>query len=250
MRRNRKHTTDQKKRVRLRSKARKSPGGKPKFRFTPQQAYSSDSQKQESAVLRLKQIFSWPLLGVLLLVLGTLLLVSPFSKPGSENTQNAPSLQSQEGGDKTPDFGPIKISTDLLKGTEASQPPLRIVVPALSIDLPVVEAPVVGGYWELSETMASHGVGSANPGTLGNTVIFAHARDGLFGPLRKLKKGALVYVLTKDHWYRYIADEIKEVTAKQTSEVAATKDEVLTLFTCSGFLDSKRLLVTAKPLQP
>lgn len=147
-------------------------------------------------------------------------------------------------------LGPIQIDKLLLGASEPSQQPLRIVIPSLSVDLPVVEAPVINGYWELSETSASHGVGSANPGDPGNTVIFAHAREELFGPLRSSKKENLVYILTKDHWYRYRITNIQMVDPKATEVIQPTKDETLTLYTCSGFLDSKRLIVTAKPLRP
>jgi LPXTG-site transpeptidase (sortase) family protein len=146
--------------------------------------------------------------------------------------------------------GPIHIDQKLLANQEASQPPLRIVVPKYDIDLSIVEAPVVNGYWELSETTASHGVGSANPGQLGNTVIFAHAKEKLFLPIRDIKKDDIIYVLTKDRWYRYKVTQSKLVTPDQIEEISQTDDEKLTLFTCSGFLDSKRLIVSAAPYRP
>ncbi len=146
--------------------------------------------------------------------------------------------------------GPIKIEANLLQKKETTQEPLRIVIPTLSIDLPVVEAKVVNGFWELSETSASHGIGSANPGELGNTVIFAHAREGLFLPLRSIKNNDNVYVLSKDHWYRYRVVQTQLVDPDHIQVIAQTKDETLTLFACSGFLDSKRLIVTLKALRP
>ncbi len=145
---------------------------------------------------------------------------------------------------------PIHIDTKLLAGKEAAEAPLRIVIPMLSIDLSIVEARVVDGYWEISQNSASHGVGSAYPGELGNTVIFAHAREGLFLPLKDIKKDQLVYVLTKDRWFRYKVDEIKFVDPQQVEVIAPTSDETLTLYTCSGFLDNKRLIVTSKPDRP
>ncbi len=126
--------------------------------------------------------------------------------------------------------------------------PTRIIIPRLSINLPVVEAPVVNGFWKLSDTSASHGVGSANPGEKGNAVIFAHARDGLFGPLRTIVSGDTIYVLTGKRWLGYTAGAIKLVSPHDTAIIAPTSDETLTLFTCSGFLDQKRLVVTAKPV--
>lgn len=142
---------------------------------------------------------------------------------------------------------PIHIDSQLLRTAQSREVPIRIIIPTVNVDLPVVEAPVVRGLWELSETTASHGIGSASPGEAGNTVIFAHARDELFGPIRELKNGDVVYVLTKDSWHKYTVSETKLVNPKDVEVIAPTPDETLTLFTCSGFLDSKRLIVVAKP---
>lgn len=145
---------------------------------------------------------------------------------------------------------PIRIDKGLLGSAEPSQPPLRILIPKHNVDLSIVEARVINGYWELSETTASHGIGSVNPGERGNSVVFAHARDELFGPLRNIKKDEDIYILTKDRWHRYRVEEIKLVDPNQIEVIAPTNYETLTLFTCSGFLDTKRLIVTAKPLRP
>lgn len=110
----------------------------------------------------------------------------------------------------------------------------------------MIEAPVVSGYWETSETTASHGVGSAGPGQKGNMVIFAHARPGLFLPLKEIQKQAAVYVFTDSSWYAYRVTDIREVAPQDVTVIGPTPDETLTLFTCTGFLDSKRLVVIAK----
>ncbi len=143
--------------------------------------------------------------------------------------------------------GPIQIDQQLLTDQVVKNPPVRIIIPKLNLDLPVVVAPVVGGYWQLSDTSASYGVGSAHPGEVGNMVIFAHAREGLFLPLREVKKEELVYILSADKWYRYKVSDIKFVDPSQVEVIKPTSNEQVTLFTCSGFLDSKRLVVTALP---
>ena len=125
----------------------------------------------------------------------------------------------------------------------------RILLPKSEIDLEVKPSKIVGGYWEVSETGASQGEGTANPGTGGNVVIFAHAREGMFKNLEKTKTGEIIYVFTKTGWYRYKVSEIQKVYPKDIATVAPTKDEVLTLFTCSGFFDEKRLIVKAKPIK-
>lgn len=142
---------------------------------------------------------------------------------------------------------PIQIDEQLLTDFSQGQSPTRIVIPKLNIDLPVVEARVVRGYWELSENSASFGLGSAYPGQKGNSVIFAHAREGLFLPLRQIEENTPIYVLTKDKWYAYKVTETKLVNPDEVAVIDTTENEQLTLFTCSGFLDSKRLIVTATP---
>lgn len=152
---------------------------------------------------------------------------------GSEATQNS-------GGE------PIRVDGALLGVSSDTYKPVRFVMPRLAIDLDVVEAQVKNGYWELSEKSASHGQGSANPGEKGNTVIFAHARPELFGPIRDAKKDDAIYVFTKERWFKYRIVELKLVNPDQLEVIAPTGDETLTLFTCSGFLDSKRFIAVAK----
>lgn len=124
--------------------------------------------------------------------------------------------------------------------------PRRIMMPDLSIDLEVKRAEIIDGYWEVFEDKAAWGVDSGYPGENGNQVIFAHAKEGLFLPLKEISGGMSIYVLTDGTWYSYKVVDIKEVFPNQTEVIAPTEDETLTLYTCSGFNDAKRLIVTAK----
>lgn len=142
---------------------------------------------------------------------------------------------------------PIKIDPKIISSSHKNHPPLRIIIPNTSIDLPVVEAKIVAGFWEVSENSASHGVGSANPGEKGNIVVFAHARKGLFYNLKDVKEGDVVYLFTKDSWRNYKVNKITSVYPNQTETIAQTKEETLTLYTCTGFYDEKRLIVKALP---
>lgn len=194
-------------------------------------------------------------IGVWLLMIGFLLIAFPPTyKSILSRLQKQPPTGGSVYNEQTAEnrslfaVGPIRIHQQLLGTRESAQSPLRVVIPTVNIDLPIVEANVVDGYWEISETTASHGVGSANPGEIGNTVLFAHARADLFGPVRELKKDDVLYVLTKDRWHRYAVLQTKLVEPKDIEVIASTDEEILTLFTCSGFLDTKRLIVTATPL--
>lgn len=144
---------------------------------------------------------------------------------------------------------PVTVDKKILTASKTSgkSSPERILIPAVALDLAVKEARVVHGYWEVFSDRAGFGAGSAHPGEVGNQVIFAHARKGLFEDLPKVKVGDIVYVLSNSNWYRYRVSEKKEVVPKQIEVIAPTADETLTLYTCSGFADSKRLIVIAKP---
>ena len=124
--------------------------------------------------------------------------------------------------------------------------PLQISIAELFIELPVRRAEVIDGYWEVFEDSAGWGSGSGVPGEKGNQVIFAHARDGLFLPLLYVEKGMEITVSTETETYVYEIIEIKEVYPNQVEVIQPTNTEILTLYTCSGFQDKKRLIVTAK----
>lgn len=143
---------------------------------------------------------------------------------------------------------PIKIAPELTNINEVvGDFPNRILIPSLKIDLEVKPSRVVGGLWEIHEDTANFGIGSALPQDSGNTVIFAHARYNLFAPLRKIKKEEIVSIQTKNgKWYTFTVVDKKEVNPTQVEVVSQTPDKTLTLFTCSGFFDSKRLIIVAK----
>lgn len=147
-------------------------------------------------------------------------------------------------------FGNIKVLPETItyKKADALKIPLRVIVPRLSVDLEIFPARILNNSWETTEKGASYMLGSAVPSEVGNTVLYGHAKTKLFAPLKKLKKDDVVYVLTKEKWYQYKVSDIKEVAPTETTVVAPTKEATLTMFTCSAFLDSKRLVVVAKPV--
>lgn len=142
---------------------------------------------------------------------------------------------------------PIHIEKSLTQKQAVKEVPVHIRIPAVGIDLPIVVANVVNGYWELSDTTASYGLGSGLPGEKGNTVIFAHARPGLFLPLQFVGLQNKIFVSTATHTYIYKVTNITRVYPSDVAVIGPTKDETVTLFTCSGFADSMRLIVVAKP---
>jgi|SRR5579859_1457041 len=127
--------------------------------------------------------------------------------------------------------------------------PVRVEIPSQSIDLPIFEAKIVKGIWETSEKGATHLDTSARPGESGNTVIYGHNLLRLFGRIQRMKDGDLITVRTQDGGsYTYVVTQTQVVKPNQIDVVLPTKYEVLTLYTCTGFLDSQRFVIHAKPV--
>jgi len=116
----------------------------------------------------------------------------------------------------------------------------RVVVPALKIDLPVVKGNAGYPYCNVAMYLTSEVPGQPDafgqPGEGRATYIYAHARDGMFGPIYELaiqrrtpKKmlGMIVQVYTSDDkLYLY---EIREVRLHQQTlddALTATTEEV------------------------
>ena len=55
--------------------------------------------------------------------------------------------------------------------------------------------------------------------------------------------------LSQKDWFTYEVKEIKEVFPNQVEVIAPTPDEPLTLYTCSGYKDQKRLIVISKRIE-
>jgi LPXTG-site transpeptidase (sortase) family protein len=179
-----------------------------------------------------KNISSNLSLGVSLMLLGLLLFI------GRINTKETLSSSFQN--------EPVTINDINLDSQEEGDEPKRIIIPSVEIDLPVNKSKIIDGYWEVFENSAGWGEGSGFPDQLGNQVIFAHAKENLFLPLQSIKVDDKIYILTQENHYSYQVKEIKEVYPNQTEVIASTEDETLTLYTCSGYSDSKRLIIVAK----
>jgi len=164
--------------------------------------------------------------------------VMPSPSPSSNSLGPAPSVS-------------IDIPTDAPSGSPgASAAPspsggpavaTRIVIPALRIDLPVVAGP--SGYPYCNVAMYQTAAEFGQPGQGRATYIFAHARDGMFGPIFNLVMTQrtpnkmltdIVYVYTSDNkLYEY---EITEVYPHQTNmdRAASATTEQLWLQTSEG----------------
>jgi LPXTG-site transpeptidase (sortase) family protein len=149
----------------------------------------------------------------------------------------------------------------------ASSPPTRLVIPKISVDIPVLSVgpKIIGegarskAVWEDVPYAGGFHQTSAFPGNVGNTVINGH-RDihgAVFRHLDKVEEGDEIVVYVGDVAYPYIVTEkviVPETfaSAEQRAEnlkyIGFIPEERLTLVTCTPVgLATHRLLVIARP---
>lgn len=121
--------------------------------------------------------------------------------------------------------------------------PERIFISSLRLDLPVQMSPIINSEWVLTDEKTTfYGQGTATPGDSGTTVIFAHARNGLFSGLARLEKGNTIVVKGKSSFFVYKVNSSLIVGPEDVSFIKTNGDNTLALFTCYGFNDKQRIV--------
>ncbi len=133
--------------------------------------------------------------------------------------------------------------------TPGPQQAVRIQVPAISVDAPIVQ----GDAWDQLKKGVGQHIGSADPGQVGNTVLSAH--DDVFGEifrdLTQLKPGDQVILFTTQQQFVYVVTGSQIVPPTQVDVMNPTSDPTVTLITCYPYMvDNKRIVVFAKLQNP
>ncbi len=143
----------------------------------------------------------------------------------------------------------IKEEVKIVQPLSRNQP-VKLIIPKLSKTLSITEGEVVKNRWTIAETGVSFLSDSALPGTSGNSVIYGHNRANILGQLNHINPGDKIYVLLESgEFIKYEVVEEKEISKYQVEILSQSADSRLTIFTCSGFLDSSRFVVIAKELK-
>jgi sortase A len=129
--------------------------------------------------------------------------------------------------------------------TPSIEQAVRIEIPAIKIDAPVVQG---DGWEQLKKGVAQH-IGSANPGEAGNVVLSAHndVYGELFRQLDKLQPGDLIKLYTQQRQYVYLVDRTQLVAPTAVEVMASTGAPTVTLISCYPYLvDKQRIVVFAR----
>lgn len=128
--------------------------------------------------------------------------------------------------------------------TPGSQQAVRIQIPAISVDSPVVQG---DGWEQLKKGVAQH-IGSPNPGENGNIVLSGHndIYGEVFRYLDRLSPGDSVILSTNLRQYTYIVTGTQMVEPTAVEVMDPTPDYRVTLISCHPYLvDIHRIIVTA-----
>lgn len=130
-----------------------------------------------------------------------------------------------------------------------TEKPLVIRASKIGLNLAIEESKIQNENWDVSKNGASHLVSSSVPGKAGNIVIYGHNTKNIFGNLDSLSIGDEIEVLTRDgKVHKYKIKEKKIVDPSDVEILNPTKNETLTIYTCTGLLDSKRLVLVSYPI--
>lgn len=130
---------------------------------------------------------------------------------------------------------------------ERTYQPVSIRLSSLERTLPIIPATIQNNKWDLTDRGVSYLTSSVLPGEQGNSILYGHNWTNLLGSLNKMRPGQNIEINYSNGMKRIFSiDTMVEVDPSQTNILNQTTDKRITLYTCSGFLDSKRLVVVGK----
>lgn len=124
--------------------------------------------------------------------------------------------------------------------------PLWIQIPSVKINLPIETSEIQGTNWTTTDLGVSYLESTPLPGEAGNAILYGHNLPNLLGPLHKVRVGDKIIVsYPGDRTVEFTVSYITVVSPDQVKILENSKDSRLTIYTCTGFLDGKRFVVTA-----
>jgi sortase A len=129
--------------------------------------------------------------------------------------------------------------------TAAPDQAIRIQIPAINIDAPIVQ----GDGWEQLKKGVGQNVSSVNPGQTGNVILSAHndVYGELFRFLDKLQPGDQIILYSQQRQYVYVVDRTALVEPTAVEVMASTGSPTVTLISCYPYLvDKQRIVVFAR----
>lgn len=135
---------------------------------------------------------------------------------------------------------PVNLHTSIPKRI-----PKSISIRSISIDLAIEPGVITDNKWTLYEDKASWLSTSQTPG-YGNVILYAHNKIGLFGSLEKVDIDDEIILSDSTNTYIYKVVEKRKINPTDVDTIVSDRNQ-LTIYTCNGIFDEKRLVVVALP---
>lgn len=127
--------------------------------------------------------------------------------------------------------------------------PKHIIIAGTSINLPIIPSTIHNQTWETTEVGVSYLTMSPVPGEKGNSILYGHNWTDLLGPLTEVKPGQTIRIRYEDESQKtFMVENTATVSPNDTSILMASAEPMMTIYTCTGLFDSKRFVVTARPI--
>lgn len=140
----------------------------------------------------------------------------------------------------------VRAETQGISASLAQGLPETISIPSAKVELPIYPSSIKNGHWETTPNGVSYLATTPLPGHLGNTVLYGHNWRKLLGGLVQVKPGDKIELtLDNGQHLSYTVYFVSVVTPDETHIYQNSLDHRLTIYTCTGLLDSHRLVVTA-----
>lgn len=138
----------------------------------------------------------------------------------------------------------VQSMADLPLPTASPQQAVRIQIPAIGVDAPIVQ----GDGWEQLKKGVGQALGTPIPGQPGNVVLSAHndIYGEIFRDLDRLRPGDEVILFTAQRSYTYIVRQTLVVEPTRVDVMNQTQSPVVTLISCYPYMkDDQRIVVFA-----
>lgn len=155
-------------------------------------------------------------------------------------------------------YNPVRLSIATYKKTDIKQQitkpqiltvqktPASLQIRSLKIHLPLIPAKITNQGWETTTQGVSYLTSSPMPGNVGNSILYGHNWPSLLGNLRNIKPGDTMTVYYSDGTVtEFEVEKTAIISPNQIGILDATEDTRITIYTCTGFLDSQRFIAVA-----
>ena len=144
----------------------------------------------------------------------------------------------------------LSFNMEISSGKNSKQSyPVKITIKRLDIDLPVIPSSIKKGVWETTTKGVSWLSNSPSPGSPGNSILYGHNWTNLLGPLTRIKAGDEIAVkMNNGKEVRLFVTVTATVSPSDISILYPSQKPQVTIYTCAGFLDTRRFVATAQIL--